>query len=572
MRPSLAARLALLALAVCGRDAFAQRVIRGVVRDSEFVAPLPGAVITVIDSSGVSGARTISDANGQFSITASPRAASIHLIRIGFRPRDLPLTMVGSSLQLVMTRIPPILDAIRVSDKQLCPGSADRGPAFQYWEQARAGLLAQVVAREANPANATTIVYERHEHVGDDLVQKQTARSQTGATKRPFVAPLSASTFAKRGYVSEDDGGRLYSAPDADVLLDESFAATHCFHMQMPDAAHTGQIGLSFTPVPNRPDSIVDIQGTIWLDRATPALRSFDFQYTSIEPAAARLPTGGHIEFRSVPNGVSFVERWALRLAILGPGPRPSGAPLRRNRADRDDLVAKEVQETGGQVINAGWLDGTIWRDSTTGLRGTITERGTGKPIANAIVKVLATSDTLVTDDHGTFELWPMVPGKYMIEVVDTSLAMFSAPRVDSRSVEVTRGRIADFRASVLGASDVIGRLCKEKPERLTTTFAGRVVLPKDAPPGRRDIEVTWQADFGGYIGIYVTTETARREMQLDDGGRFSVCGVSIDRPVKLKLVVGGQVADTTVKLPEGPYSILEWRPKLSPIPAPPKP
>ena len=556
--------LALLALVVAPRWVTAQRVLRGTVRDSAPATPLPGAVVTIVDSSGATGARTISDASGRFAITVPPRASAIHLIRIGYRPRDLPIGAASSPLQLVMSRIPPLLDAVRVSDREVCPGSPDRGPAFQYWDQARAGLLAAVVAREANPATATTLTYERRERLGDALVRRQVSTSRTGQTKRPFLAPESAPTFARRGYMLEDAGERVFSAPDADVLLDESFAATHCFHLQTADAAHTGQIGLAFTPVPDRPDSLVDVAGTIWLDRTNPSVRSFDFRYTNLEPAAARVPSGGHIEFRSVENGVSFVERWALRLAILGPGPRPyrppANGPIRPSRMTRDDLVAQEVQETGGQVVQAAWLDGTMWRDSTTGLKGTVTQRD-DRPIEHALVTIAGTSDTAETDSRGAFSFLSMVPGKYMVEVVDTTLGAFAPPRTQSRAVEITRGKVVEFRASLSPIGDVIQRMCKDdQPARLTTIVAGRVALPK-ALAARAEIQASWQADFTGYYGVGVEIKTENRTIAVDEQGRFFICKVAASRPLKLRIVLGGAVADTTLVPREGPYTVIDWRP-----------
>ena len=556
--------LALLALVAAPRGVMAQRVLRGTVLDSAGAIALPGAVITIVDSSGATGARTISDATGRFAIVIPPRAATLHLIRIGYRPRNLPVGAATSALELVMSRIPPMLEAVRISDRELCPGSADRGPAFQYWEQARAGLLAEVVAREANPATATTLTYERREKLGDALVRRQVVGSRSGQTKRPFLAPESAQTFARRGYMLEASGERTFAAPDADVLLDESFAATHCFHLQTADAAHVGQIGLAFTPVPDRPDSVVDVAGTIWIDRANPSLRSFDFRYTNLEPAAARIPTGGHIEFRSVPNGVAFVERWSLRLAILGPGPRPVRTPpagtSRPSRMSRDDLVAQEIQETGGQVLQASWLDGTMWRDSTTGLKGIVTQRD-DRPIEHALVTIAGTADTVETDVRGEFSFHSMVPGKYMIEVVDTTLGAFTAPRTQSRAVEITRGKVADFRASLPPVADAILRKCKDdQPDRLTTIVAGRVALPKSATE-RAEIQASWQADFSAYYGVGVEIKSSNRTITVDDAGRFYVCQVATRRPLKLRLSVGGVVADTTVFPAEGPYTIIDWRP-----------
>jgi len=558
--------LALLAFAVAPHRSSAQRVLRGTVLDSTRSIGLPGAVVTIVDSSGATGSRTISDAAGKFAITVPARASTLHLIRIGYRPRDLPVPVANSSLELVMSRIPPILDAVRVSDRELCPGSADRGPAFQYWEQARAGLLAEVVAREANPANATIITYERRERLGDGLVRRQVQSSRSGRTTRPFLAAESAPTFARRGYMLEASGERLFSAPDADVLLDESFAATHCFHLQTADAAHTGQIGLAFTPVPDRPDSLVDIAGTIWIDRTNPSLRSFDFRYTNLEPAASRVPTGGHIEFRSVANGVSFVERWALRLAILGPGQRPFSPPTnargRPSRMSRDDLVTQEVQETGGQVLEAAWLDGTTWRDSSTGIRGLVTQRD-DRPIDHALVTIVGTSDTVETDSRGAFAFHAVVPGKYMVEVIDTTLGAFATSRTQSRAVEVVRGRIAEFRASLPPIADVISRMCKDdQPDRLATVVLGRVELPKSIPSDRVSIQASWQSDFSGYYGVGVEIKSANRTIAVDDAGRFFICKVAASRPLKLKLTAAGIVADTTLTPSEGQYTIVDWRPR----------
>jgi len=245
----------------------------------------------------------------------------------------------------------------------------------------RAGLLAAIVAREANPATATTLTFERRMPLGDELVRRQTTEAHSGRTTRPFVAVAAPSRFAASGYLRESGPDRLFLAPDADVLLDESFAATHCFHLQASDAGHSEQIGLAFAPVPGRPDSLVDVSGVIWIDRATPALRSFDFRYTSLEPAAMRADAGGHLEFRSVANGVSFIDWWWLRLPVLVGVPRlttstgATSSPPSTRRQDRRDLRADEIQESGGQVLESTWSDGVKWREPPSGIAGAVTQR-----------------------------------------------------------------------------------------------------------------------------------------------------------------------------------------------------
>ncbi len=336
-------RSALLHLALATTVAAQQRQVRGAVRDSAARAPLPGVVITAIDSAGVTGGRAITDASGRFALALPGRAARLHLIRIGYRPRDVAITS-ADEIAIVMERLPPILSAVRVRSNELCPGSSDQGAAFQLWEQVRDGLLATIVSRELKPADATTLVYETHVSPNDERVREQTKRVQSGRTTRPFTASAPAATFAARGYMREDPSARIFDAPDADVLIDQSFAATHCFRLQTADAAHRGQIGLAFAPTPGR-DTIVDVKGTVWIDTVDPRLRSLDFTYTSLEPAAMQAGAGGHIEFRTMGNGVSFVERWQLRLPVLQepstsmywtPPARPTAdwqIPLRKRKA-----------------------------------------------------------------------------------------------------------------------------------------------------------------------------------------------------------------------------------------------
>ena len=117
----------------------------------------------------------------------------------------------------------------------------------------------------------------------NELVRYLETRFTTGTTTRPFVASASAVEFARVGYMAENSLGRTFFAPDADVLLDESFATSHCFRLAADDTSRRGQIGLAFTPAPGRGrDTLVDVAGVIWIDRATPALRSLEFLYTGL--------------------------------------------------------------------------------------------------------------------------------------------------------------------------------------------------------------------------------------------------------------------------------------------------
>jgi hypothetical protein len=558
--------LALVVLAILSpTNVHAQ--LRGVIRDGPTRAPLGGAVIAVLDAGGATTARAITDADGRFSVARDARAASVRVIRIGYRPREAPLPPAGSTLELVMERIPPMLNAVRVTDRELCPGSEDRGSAFQLWDQARAGLLATVVARELKPAMAKSVIYESHLAPNDERVRTQTKHIAAGRTTRPFVAARTPVYFARYGYIVDDPAIRIYNAPDADVLLDESFATTHCFHVQAADAAHQNEIGLAFSPAPGR-DTLADVTGVIWIDAAVPQLRSLDFLYTALERAAMAAKTGGHIEFRSMANGVAFIERWHLRLPALEIAPMTSAVsraprdPLRPiSRQERTDYRVHEIIEAGGIVVEAKWDDGTEFRDAPAIVGGSVTQRRTNAPVANAIVTLVGTPDTILTNAAGQFEL-VAIPGKYNLSVTDTALHSYVQSRLVSQSVDAVRAQTTSVHVELAPIGEVIEDVCRGvQVYDGESVLLGHVFAPDRGRIPDAVVTTTWLEPYA-VIGDAVATRTARRDSDVDAEGRFVVCGIPRDRAARLRLASGKDaLADTTIRI-EVPAVTqpFEWR------------
>lgn len=118
-----------------GRTLHAQRVT-GTVRDSGSAIPLPGAVVVLLDTAGVTLGRTLSDGNGRFALLRSANGTRVRVIRIGFQPRVVPLPPVGAASTAIlvdMTRIPPLLAPMEVSSKALCSEGPDRRRAAALW-------------------------------------------------------------------------------------------------------------------------------------------------------------------------------------------------------------------------------------------------------------------------------------------------------------------------------------------------------------------------------------------------------------------------------------------------------
>ena len=103
---------------------------------------------------------------------------------------------------------------------------------------------------------------------------------------------------------------------------------------------------------------------------------------------------GGRVEFRTAANGISFIERWYLRLPILEAVTTTTNASNARlpgeivmrppRRQDRNDVRVSQVVQSGGVVLDASWADGTSWRDTPTGIKGVVKQTGGDQPLGNA--------------------------------------------------------------------------------------------------------------------------------------------------------------------------------------------
>ena len=107
----------------------AAQSVRGQLTDSITRVPIPGAFLTLVDEHGGERARTITNAAGEFLLTA-PSAGTYRLRskRIGFRPYvSRPLTLRDGeviSYQVVVDPIPVALANIVVEGERQCDVAA----------------------------------------------------------------------------------------------------------------------------------------------------------------------------------------------------------------------------------------------------------------------------------------------------------------------------------------------------------------------------------------------------------------------------------------------------------------
>ncbi|HET7374148.1 MAG TPA: carboxypeptidase-like regulatory domain-containing protein, partial [Gemmatimonadaceae bacterium] len=158
-------RLALwMVVSIAAPRAAMGQELRGAVTDSASGQPVVGAVLLLLDSAGAVVTRNITNELGRYRVSLADGVRRVRFLRIGYRPHEVAIPASSNGivqLDVHMTPVPAFLAPVHVVAGANCPRRSDRDAAFALWEQARDGLLATVVAREANPASLIRLRYER---------------------------------------------------------------------------------------------------------------------------------------------------------------------------------------------------------------------------------------------------------------------------------------------------------------------------------------------------------------------------------------------------------------------------
>ncbi len=548
---------ALVAIGLCTR-LLASQDLRGSVRDSASHEPISGAVVLLLDSSGVVLVRRITDERGQFRIATASAARWARVVRIGFQPREIrvPTTTDGAAaFDVTMMSVPTMLASVRIKDQSHCPRRNDRAAALGLWEQARAGLLATIVGRESSPAIIHRLAFERTLDGNSDRITRFLVSEDSAVdASKSFNAVHSAKDFVTSGFSTDSAGTQTLFAPDADVLLDDAFAGGYCFRLAEPSHARPRQVGLAFAPA-EHPRDRVDIDGTLWVDTAARALRDIDYRYVGLPFRADDYHPGGRISFRQMANGIVLIDRWYIR-----------GVSAVRDTLDvagrlrvRDRLYATE---NGGELARARWPDGQTWHASLGALRiHAVT--GTMQPAAGTVIALPGTPYRATADTSGEIWIADLVPGPYSVEVVDPRLAQLGIGL--STPVHFVAARDSTFQSTlqVPGAEEYVVNRCvgARQWEVGDSVFVlGRVVTLRGRPIAGAKVTLSVRMNTGlwSLLENFWTTGT---------DGIFQSCSRSFDPGGTVKIHVQRAGLDAV-------DAIVALSPKLTivriPVPAEP--
>jgi hypothetical protein len=556
--------LAIIALgALIGVRPASGQVLRGIVRDSTSQLAIAGAVVTTYDSAGRVGRRSLTDERGAYFVTAPAAARRVRVVRLGFRPVDLDVPSQRDSvlqLDVVMMRIPYALQPVRVMSGANCPRRSDRATALALLEEARAGLLATVVARTEKPARMKRLLIDRRLDATSNAVVRHRVEVQTvPSTVAAFGAALPAARFASEGFATDSGGGAMFHAPDADVLLDDAFAAAYCFHVVGRDRTRPNQVGLGFRAASRRQGRI-DVDGTLWVDTVARALVDIEYRYVGLHPTVTFLQPGGRVSFQALPNGVVLIDRWVLRLVGVEPDTarRPLDPVGRFRELGRPVDERYVVGEVGGELARVTFDDGYTWAASLGTLSLTVTsDRGT--PTPGVIVNLDDTNYEATTDSAGRLEIPDLVPGAYAALITDARLDAIDVSRATPLSFTAERSRTASLTLRATSAEDFVADRCLEnrqpgfngeRPPLPGSGFViGRVFSPTREPVGG----VRWA------MRIHVDERPSDPLAGPDTGsdGVFVYCGLPVGADITFSFSKQGMVSGSIGRRIKDPLTVV---------------
>jgi hypothetical protein len=488
-------------------------VVRGTVVEEETGRPLAGAFVVLLDLDGNRVRGRLSDGEGGFIIQA-PDSGAYRLVAelIGYRTTTSAVVSIApggvTELRFQVPLLPIELSGIEVSSERRCrsrPGSGLETAVL--WEEARKALDVTAWVQSEAVLRLRLREFERVLDPYSLAVREERTETKQGYYgESPFVA-LSPEELASGGYLrSLDDGGFEYYAPDASVLLSDTFLEGHCFRVRGPPPRHPGRVGLAFEPLPG--SEITDIAGVLWLDRMTGELQTLEFQYTKLPwPGIENQHIGGTVEFERMATGLWLISEWQIRMPVI----RRRSASMAVSRSGT--LFVGGLRQVGGEVLQARTREGQLLAVALGGtIQGMVFDSLAGAPLVGAVVEVFGTERRAVTGPDGLYRVSDLAAGTYEVGVRHPDLSLLGY-RPRGRTVTVEGGYGVQVPLGVPPWSGVRSSVCPNEAgqaEEPRGIVFGLVTDDDGAPaPG---------------ASVMVLAADYPVELRTDDQGLYQLC------------------------------------------------
>lgn len=540
---SIVRHCALVAAAMGGATALSAQIVRGTIVLPDSVTPLAGAIVVAGDprQSGSRIGQALANRRGEFVLRLPrPGRYALSVLRIGYRPVLGPVVDVGTTdtttVRIVFRAEAVVLSSVDVRDKETCRVSADTGlMVARVWDEARKAVLSSQLSADDAPLVADWIEYDRILDSTGRIVRSQHVKAATNPTTHAFRS-VPADQLADKGYVVSDNTGVTYYAPDAEVLLSDSFASTHCFHLEA-NAADPHLIGVAFTPARSHRDAH-DIEGVLWLDKQSAELERLEFRYTNLPDVVQPANPGGRVDFLRLSDGNWLVSRWIVRMPRVAAAEKYPGTGTRRVVLSASAQTLGGVQVTGGEVDRVLRHDTLVFRQSGPRVVVQLVARDSLMRAAGARLTLEGTDYRGTADSSGRIEMRPVLAGRYRGHVSTPFMDSLGMPPIE-HEIEATEAGHVD---SVLlpRARDALDAACpRDSVRNGEGMLHGRVRDESARSIAGAAVTVTWQSDFafvaGGGSDVLEHRDHTIGALT-DDNGYWRLCGVPRDQAMFVRV------------------------------------
>ena len=530
-----------LALVACAASsAYSQTLTGRVTRGN---VPVSGAVILVLDGAGRTIARTASRDLGEYSISAAPGTYRVQVLQIGWRPTSAgPFTLAAGEIKranIDATGARILLDPIIVTDHSECrvrPDSA--AAAFVLWDEARKALIAASMT-SAEPLTMTlTRTDQQLDRTGTRAMWDSTT-TLSGSSLRPFVS-LPPERLAKDGYMAADqESNKTYWAPDADVLLSESFISLHCIRLVHP-SSETGDsarfIGVGFSPASKR-RGVIEIEGVLWLDRNSGELRTMDYHYVNTSKTIEQADPGGHLAFSRVLSGRWIVEEWSIRVPSTATRTRRGDVPTvpGTQRVDIQSEELTSIRITSGKVMEIRRGNDVLWERGRVNVVVQIIDSTTSAPVKGVLVRTAESRSASASDSAGRVHLDRISPGPLTIRVESPMLESIGrSPMLVPASISTTNDVTIPIR--IPSEREAVAARCGTRSLEWGEGMLRGIIQGPDST-SKTPVMLSWKTTYTRLgSGELVITED-KRQLELGPDGTFEVCGIPRDAAVTIQRV-----------------------------------
>ena len=497
--------------------------------------------MSLVDERGAAAGSALTGADGAYVLrTAIPGTYLLRVERIGYESWSSESFALGRGASITRRLEIPIravrLDELAVTVEGHCAPRPGAGPEMaRAWEEARKALEVTRWTEEESAIGLELRRWDREIDPRSGRVRREETLSAERRAWRTFVS-APAGELSREGYVRrlEDDGGWRFYAPDAEVLLSDTFADDHCFSLVRGRGDEEGLVGLHFEPAPGR--SAPEVRGTLWIEAASAELRHLSFEYvnTDLDRALRGFPAGGHVEFARLPAGHWFVRRWYIRMPVAGErtgvalAEGPGGGPFQPRR----ETVLAQVREAGGEVVRVELPGGEMLPLAEWGAVAGVVTDGTGDAAA-AEIELAGTGYRGRTDSDGRFRIEPVPRGEYTLVARHPDAALLGVPGVEA-PVTVGTDREAVVAVVLQPMDAAYGEMCvppdetplKEVPAGQAPRRAAAFGIVRDGATGEPVPGASvWLADPEWVVRRAAAVRGTWR-VEADSAGVYLACGL----------------------------------------------